>query len=100
MPTPTKKPRLTPGLTKAFLCSRLLTARFTELPAYELHELHSAGSRDLAHGLLVVVDVGLLREHVLGVKIAHAAFNHLLDDVVWLAFFAGLLGENGALFFD
>ena len=63
-------------------------------------ELHPAGGGDFADRLLVVLDERLLGEDVLGVEIAHPAFDHLFDDVVRLAFLAGLLGEDFAFFVD
>ena len=64
------------------------------------YELHPAGRGDFADRLLVVLHERLLGEHVLGVKIPHPAFDHLFDDVVRLAFLAGLLGEDRPLLFD
>ncbi len=78
----------------------LFAAHFAKLPADEFYKLHPARRRGFADRLLIIPNEWLLRQHVLSIEVSHPAFDHFLDDVFRLPFFAGLLAENGAFFVD
>ena len=68
-----------------------------------MHEAFQSGAlflKELADSLVWIHHKRLLYEDYFLVEFLHAANNHLLNDIVWLAAFTCLLGQNTLLGFN
>ena len=71
-----------------------------EFPVDEPLDRHAVFLGHLADGLLVVLDERLLQQDLLGVEVAQPPFDHLVDDVLGLAFLERRLAQDRTLLVD